>query len=61
LPTNGYASAYSGVSLDSFLKKITFQQLTIDGLTHIANTVMTMAAAEGLEAHKQAVAIRLKK
>jgi histidinol dehydrogenase len=59
LPTNGYAAMYSGVSLDSFVKKITYQQLTKEGLTAIAGTVMTMAAAEGLEAHKNAVAIRL--
>lgn len=60
LPTNGYAAMYSGVSLDSFVKKITFQQLTKEGLQQIAATVMTMAAAEGLDAHKNAVAIRLK-
>jgi len=61
LPTNGYAAMYSGVSLDSFVKKITCQQLTKEGLQNIGNTVMTMAAAEGLDAHKNAVAIRLKK
>ncbi|MDZ4796178.1 MAG: histidinol dehydrogenase [Bacteroidota bacterium] len=61
LPTNGYAAMYSGVSLDSFVKKITFQQLTQQGLQNISTAVMTMAAAEGLEAHKNAVAIRLKK
>lgn len=61
LPTNGYAAMYSGVSSDSFVKKITFQQLTKEGLENIGNTVMTMAAAEGLTAHKNAVAIRLKK
>lgn len=61
LPTNGYAAMYSGVSLDSFAKKITCQQLTKEGLQNIGNTVMTMAAAEGLDAHKNAVAIRLKK
>ncbi len=60
LPTNGYAAMYSGVSLDSFIKKITYQQLTKEGLATIGETVMTMAAAEGLEAHKNAVAIRLK-
>lgn len=60
LPTNGYAAAYSGVSVDSFIKKITFQQLSKEGLQNIGNSVMQMAAAEGLEAHKQAVAIRLK-
>jgi histidinol dehydrogenase len=60
LPTNGSAASYSGVSLDSFMKKITYQQLTPDGLRNIGNTVMEMAAAEGLDAHKNAVAIRLK-
>jgi histidinol dehydrogenase len=60
LPTNGYAAMYSGVSVDSFVKKITFQQLTKEGLTNIGNTVMQMAEAEGLDAHKNAVAIRLK-
>jgi histidinol dehydrogenase len=60
LPTNGYAAMYSGVSVDSFVKKITFQQLTKEGLDNISNTVMEMAAAEGLDAHKNAVAIRLK-
>jgi histidinol dehydrogenase len=60
LPTNGYAAMYSGVSVDSFVKKITFQQLTKEGLENIGNTVMRMAAAEGLDAHKNAVDIRLK-
>jgi histidinol dehydrogenase len=60
LPTNGYAAIYSGVSVDSFVKKVTFQQLTKEGLTNIGNTVMQMAEAEGLGAHKNAVAIRLK-
>lgn len=59
LPTNGYAAMYSGVSLDSFLKKITYQQLTKEGLRTISSTVMKMAMAEGLEAHKNAVMIRL--
>jgi histidinol dehydrogenase len=58
LPTNGYAKAYSGVSLDSFVKKITFQQLSKEGLQYIGNAVELMAAAEGLEAHKNAVRIR---
>lgn len=61
LPTNGYAAMYSGVSLDSFVKKITYQQLTKEGLQRIGQTVMTMAAAEGLDAHREAVAIRLNK
>ncbi len=60
LPTNGYAAMYSGVSLDSFIKKITFQQLTQEGLENIGSTVMTMANAEGLAAHSNAIAIRLK-
>jgi histidinol dehydrogenase len=60
LPTNGFARAYSGVSVDSFVKKITYQQLTPDGLAGIAGTVTTMALAEGLDAHARAVAIRLK-
>ena len=59
LPTNGYAAMYSGVSLDSFMKKITFQQLSQEGLQRIGDSVMTMAAAEGLDAHKNAIAIRL--
>jgi histidinol dehydrogenase len=60
LPTNGYARAYSGVSVDSFVKKITFQQLTEMGLRNIAQTVIQMASGEQLEAHAQAVAIRVK-
>jgi histidinol dehydrogenase len=60
LPTNGYANAYSGVSVDSFVKKITFQQLTEMGLKNIAQTVIQMATGEQLEAHAQAVAIRVK-
>ncbi|MEL6972133.1 MAG: histidinol dehydrogenase [Bacteroidota bacterium] len=59
LPTNGFARAYSGVSLDSFVRKITFQQLTPQGLQNIGPTVETMAAAESLDAHKLAVSIRL--
>jgi histidinol dehydrogenase len=50
---------YSGVSVDSFVKKITYQQLTKEGLINISNAVMQMAEAEGLDAHKNAVAIRL--
>jgi len=60
LPTNGYARAYSGVSLDSFVKKITFQHLTPQGIQHIGPHVEVLAAAEGLDAHQQAVSIRLK-
>ncbi|MEL6699282.1 MAG: histidinol dehydrogenase [Bacteroidota bacterium] len=58
LPTHGYARAYSGVSLDSFVKKITFQKLSKVGLENIRQTVEVMAAAEQLEAHKRAVSIR---
>lgn len=60
LPTSGFAKAYSGVSMDSFVKKITFQHITPRGLRNIGNTVETLAAAEGLDAHKNAVSIRLK-
>lgn len=59
LPTNGYARAYSGVSVDSFVKKITYQKLTPDGLKAIAPAVTCMAGAEGLQAHARAVTIRL--
>jgi histidinol dehydrogenase len=59
LPTYGYARNYSGVSLDSFVKKITFQELTADGLRTLGPTVEVMAAAEELEAHKNAVSLRL--
>ncbi|MGE0566716.1 MAG: histidinol dehydrogenase [Bacteroidia bacterium] len=60
LPTNGYAKAYSGVSLDSFVKKITFQELSKEGLNSISKTIEIMAQEEGLDAHKNAVTIRLK-
>jgi len=60
LPTNGHAKVYSGVSVDSFVKKITFQNLSKKGLQNIGNTVMEMAGAEGLDAHKNAISIRLK-
>lgn len=59
LPTNGFARAYSGVSVDSFVKKITWQHLTREGLEAIAPTVVKMATAEGLDAHAEAVKIRL--
>ncbi|MBC7537007.1 MAG: histidinol dehydrogenase [Ferruginibacter sp.] len=59
LPTNGFAKVYSGVSMDSFVKKITFQQLTKQGIQEIGHAVELMAAAEGLEAHKKAVTLRL--
>ncbi|HEY6900379.1 MAG TPA: histidinol dehydrogenase, partial [Puia sp.] len=61
LPTNGHARVYSGVSLDSFVKKITFQQLTREGLDSIGMTVRRMAEAEGLEAHARAVSLRMEK
>jgi len=60
LPTNGYAKAYSGVNLDSFLKNITFQEISKEGLLNIGTTIELMAEAEGLMAHKNAVSIRLK-
>jgi len=59
LPTAGFAKSFSGVSLDSFVKKITFQKLSPDGLHGLAPTIEIMAAAEGLEAHRRAVTIRL--
>jgi histidinol dehydrogenase len=59
LPTNGYARAYSGVSVDSFVKKITYQKLSREGLQAIGKTVELMAEAEGLDAHKNAVTVRL--
>ncbi len=58
LPTGGHARAYSGVSVDSFVKKITFQRLLPDGLRSIGPAIEAMASAEGLEAHRRAVAIR---
>ena len=61
LPTNGYAKNYSGVSLDSFVKKITIQKLTSHGIQNLGPTIEIMAAAEQLDAHKNAVSIRLKK
>lgn len=60
LPTNGFARAYSGVSLDSFVKKITFQELSRDGLQQIGPSVVLMAEAEGLQAHAEAVRVRLR-
>lgn len=61
LPTNGFARAYSGVSVDSFVKKITYQKLNEEGLINIGRTVELMAGAEGLEAHAKAVSVRLGK
>jgi histidinol dehydrogenase len=59
LPTNGYARAYSGVSLDSFFKKITFQKLSEEGIANIGPAIECLAEAEGLNAHKNAVTLRL--
>lgn len=59
LPTNGYAKAYSGVSLDSFIKKITVQHITQIGIKNIGKTIIEMATAESLEAHANAVRVRL--
>ncbi len=61
LPTNGYAKAYSGVSLDSFIKKITFQEITPEGIAAIGSAIEVMAASEELGAHKNAVSVRLNK
>jgi len=60
LPTSAFAKAYSGVSVDTFIKKITFQHLDANGLKNVGNTVEVLAEAEGLQAHKNAVSIRLK-
>lgn len=59
LPTNGWARSYSGVNLDSFLKKITFQEISKEGLKNIGPAIEIMAAAEELEAHKNAITLRL--
>ena len=59
LPTHGYATAYSGVNLDSYCRKITFQHLTEEGIRRIGPAVETMAAAESLDAHRQAMTVRL--
>ena len=61
LPTNGFASAFSGVSLDSFYKKITFQEIDKTGLQNIGSIVEVMAEAEELHAHKNSVTLRLEK
>ncbi len=60
LPTSGFARSYSGVSVDSFVKKITFQHISEEGLQHIGSTVEILAELEGLHAHKNAVSIRKK-
>lgn len=59
LPTNGYAKQYSGVNLDSFMKSMTFQKISEDGIRAIGPSIELMANAEGLEAHKNAVTLRL--
>jgi len=59
LPTNGYTKAYSGVNLDSFLKAISFQKISEKGIQNIGNAIEVLAAAEGLDAHKNAVTLRL--
>jgi len=61
LPTNGYAKQYSGVNLDSFMKSMTFQKISAQGIKNIGPAIELMAAAEGLDAHKNAVSLRLKK
>ena len=61
LPTKGYAKAYSGVNLDAFIRKITFQEITKEGLQTIGPAIETMATHEGLDAHRNAVTVRLKK
>ena len=60
LPTSGYAKQYSGVNLDSFMKSMTFQKISAQGIQNIGKTIETMAEAEGLQAHKNAVTLRLK-
>ena len=59
LPTHGYATAYNGVNLDSYCRKITFQHLTEDGIRHIGRAVELMAEAEQLDAHKNAMTVRI--
>ena len=59
LPTNGFAKAYSGVNLDSFMRKVTFQQITQEGLTNLSNAVILMAESEEMAAHSNAVKVRI--
>jgi histidinol dehydrogenase len=59
LPTNGYAKAYNGVNLDSFMRKVTFQQISREGLSNLSNAIILMAENEGLYAHSNAVKVRL--
>ena len=60
LPTNGFAKTYSGVNVDSFMKAMTFQKITSEGIQNIGPSIELMAEAEGLQAHKNAVSLRLK-
>jgi histidinol dehydrogenase len=60
LPTYGHAKTFGGVSVEAFMKAITFQKLSKEGLKNISNTVETLAEVEGLQAHKNAVSIRIK-
>jgi histidinol dehydrogenase len=60
LPTNGWARNYSGVSVDSFVRKITYQEISVDGMRDLGPTIELMAEAEQLQAHKNAVTVRLK-
>jgi histidinol dehydrogenase len=60
LPTNGYARMYSGVNLDSFVKKITFQEISSSGILNIGQAIETMAQAESLQGHRSAVSLRMK-
>jgi len=59
LPTNGYAKAYNGVNLDSYIRKVTFQQITPEGLTNLSNAIILMAESEELMAHSNAVKVRI--
>jgi len=59
LPTGGYAHAYSGVNLDSFVRKMTFQEITPEGIRGLGDTIRIMASGEKLDAHRNAVTIRL--
>jgi len=59
LPTSSFAKAYSGVSVDSFVKKITFQHISPEGVKNIGPTVEVLAQLEGLQAHKNAVTVRM--
>jgi histidinol dehydrogenase len=60
LPTNGWARSFSGVNLESYMKKITFQEITSEGIKNLGPVIEEMAAAELLDAHKNAVTLRLK-